>query len=455
MIKRLAAIIGKEKVCILGFGAEGQSSFRLLQKIIPGSQIIIADKNPATISHPLLKDSEILVQTGEQYLQEIEKCALILKTPGIPFGELAHIPRKIISSQTEFFIRSYGRQIIGITGTKGKSTTASLIYHIIRQQTEDVILVGNMGIPPFDHIEEIGPDTLIVDELSSHQLEHIEVSPHTSLLLNLYEEHLDHYEGKEDYFRAKINIARYQQKEDTFIYNAEDAETARLMHQTPLAGTMIPVCSAVHEGLCCFPQHDTLIFQTDAGNQTRFSAHSGCALKGLHNRMNILFAIAACKTNGITDAAIEQGISSFKPLAHRMQYVGKFDGIDFYNDSIATIPEATIAAVKAIPNIATLILGGYDRGIDYHGLATFLAGTSISNLIFLGAAGKRMMEIIGQLQVKNIVLLEAASMEEAVRLAKKQTPPGKVCLLSPAAASYDTFKNFEERGAVFMQLAAS
>lgn len=455
MINRIISLAGQQTVCILGFGAEGQSSLRLLQQVFPAEQILIADRNPSLPEHPLLKDKGFRVQCGQDYLQGLERCGLILKSPGIPFTELSHLPAERISSQAEIFIEKFARQIIGITGTKGKSTTSSLIFHIIRQHTNDVLLVGNIGVPPFDEADKIDSETLIVYELSSHQLERIRFAPHTSLLLNLYEEHLDHYGSREDYFMAKMNIGLQQHSGDVFIYNAGDSETGELMRKHTLPGRMLPVSTDPVEGAGIFQNGDELIFQSSGGTRTVFDAHRHTALKGQHNTVNIMFAIAACLENKVPFAAIDQGIRSFEPLAHRLQYVGTYHGIRFYNDSISTIPEATMAAVKAIPDVGTLILGGFDRGIDYRGLADFLRSAPIDNLIFLGAAGRRIMELLTQSGLTGSCMTEVANLQEAVALAKKQTAPGKVCLLSPAAASYDMFKNFEERGTVFMQLVSS
>jgi UDP-N-acetylmuramoylalanine--D-glutamate ligase len=168
-----------------------------------------------------------------------------------------------------------------------------------------------------------------------------------------------------------------------------------------------------------------------------------------------MFAIAACIVNGIPKAAILDGIRTFKPLAHRMEYVGCFNGFHYYNDSIATIPEATMAAVAAIPNIGTLILGGFDRGIDYVPLAEFLAKAAIDDLVFMGDAGLRMISLMQQICPANKKMHMVKDLTEAMALAKKYTAPGKAILLSPAAASYDRFRNFEERGTAFKQLASS
>lgn len=455
MIDQVNVLIGRKSVCILGFGAEGQSTFRLLSKFLPLSQITVVDKNPAVSSHPLLSDSKVNIIAGADYLKNLSTYGLIIKTPGLPFAMLEGIPEEKITSQTEIFIQLFSRQTIGITGTKGKSTTSSLIAHIIRQHTKNVILVGNIGVPPFDLLDQIDAHTRIVYELSSHQLEHIRYAPHTALLLNLFEEHLDHYHSKDAYFRAKLNIGLKQSKEDLFLYHADDARIMGYLQDASIHSNVVAIAFEEQQGSCCFLSQGDAVLRTAGRADMAYPIQELSTLQGKHNRLNIMFAIAACAMNGIPDDAILRGIQSFKPLAHRMEYVGCFGGLHYYNDSIATIPEATMAAVAAIPNIGTLILGGFDRGIDYTSLAEFLKGTAIDNLIFMGDAGSRILALLQGTTQLDKGLFTAVDMEEAMVVAKKYTAPGKAILLSPAAASYDRFRNFEERGTAFMQLASS
>jgi UDP-N-acetylmuramoylalanine--D-glutamate ligase len=175
-------------------------------------------------------------------------------------------------------------------------------------------------------------------------------------------------------------------------------------------------------------------------------------LMGEHNKRNILAAVCASKILNVPNDIIKKGVSTFKGLEHRLEYVGEYKGVHYYNDSIATIPEATIEALKALKNVNTLILGGFDRGIDYNILAEFIAPSHINNLIFLGDAGNRIMEGLKQYNVKGKFQVFVKNMDEAVKIAKEKTPKAGICLLSPAAASYDMFKNFEERGRVYKKL---
>jgi UDP-N-acetylmuramoylalanine--D-glutamate ligase len=338
--------------------------------------------------------------------------------------------RTVITSQTDLFLRRYASQVIGVTGTKGKSTTASLVSHILDNAGRDAVLLGNIGTPAFHFLERIGEGTRIVFELSSHQLEHIVRSPHVAILLNLYQEHLDAYRSFEDYQLAKMNIAEFQQKGDFFIYNADDPLAAGHIGKHPWLQELVPV---------------TLSAPGSYHFHNRY-------LKGDHNLRNTLAAVAACRIEGLDDTEIAEGIDSFKGLAHRMEFVGRFHGIDFYNDSIATIPEACIAAVRAIPGVDTLLLGGFDRGVDYGPLADFLLTSGVRSFIVTGMAGARIAEAMEKQGLRGKRLIRIHRFDEFLPHAVKYTAPGHVCLLSPAAASYDEFRSFEERGMRFAEL---
>jgi UDP-N-acetylmuramoyl-L-alanine---L-glutamate ligase len=449
----LKSVTFQKKVCILGFGAEGQSSFQTLSKYFPNQQFTIADKNPHISASPLLnKNENVGVITGDDYLKNLNEFDLILKTPGIPFNQLSHIAPEKITSQTELFIRMFRDKTIGITGTKGKSTTSSLIYHILLQKTKNAVLVGNIGIPPFEMLEKIDQNTHIVYELSSHQLEQIRVSPHIAILLNLFEEHLDHYTSFADYQLAKFNITRFQNENDFIIYHSDDKRINNLLDKENSAAIQLPFSLKNDLSKGCMVTNQQIVFNNESGITSMVPIDTPCMLKGEHNLLNIMAAISACILSGIGTEFIQKGISSFVPLEHRLEFVGTFGKIDFYNDSIATIPEASIAAIKAIGNVDTVILGGYDRGIDYSDFIEFLISSDVKKLIFMGAAGQRMMDIIKSKTSNAKELFFAPDLREAVDIAKKQTAPEKACLLSPAAASYDMFSNFAERGKAFKNL---
>lgn len=445
--------LNNKKILILGFGLEGISTLKFLIRHISGSTISVSDKNDKIAEHPLIIENNINFICGDDYLNNINDYDIVFKTPGISLKEVKISDKKIISSQSQLFISLFRRQIIGITGTKGKSTTASLIHHIISKFTDNVLLVGNIGVPPLDMFDKIDENTIIVNELSSHQLEYNTVSPHIAILLNLFEEHLDHYNSYFDYKLAKFNIAKYQEKDDFFIYNADDEVLAKVYEILKPVAQLFPYSEKNELTTGCMLKNEYFTFLECHEEQFRYDLNAKRKLSGRHNLYNIMAAVCACKIINIPDEIIHEGIHSFKPLEHRIEYVGKYNNIVFYNDSIATIPEATIEAVKTLKTVGTLILGGFDREIRYNELVEYLAQSEIKNLIFMGKAGKRMHELIKEKTTNNNKsLFVVNSLEDAVYTAIKKTPRGMICLLSPAAASYDMFKNFEERGRKFKQL---
>ncbi len=443
-------IIGK-RLLILGFGREGESTFRFLRQNFPKIQITIADLNAHAIQK--IKDENVILFSGADYIDVINDFDIVFKSPGISLNHLKQpLTKAKITSQTDIFLEFYSKQIIGITGTKGKSTTSSLIYHIIKKNKEDVVFVGNIGVPPFDIIDELTYNTDIVYELSSHQLEYISKSPHTSILLNLFKEHLDYYKNFNNYQQSKFNIIRYQNSSDYFIYNADDELISEIITNNKFEGNYFGCSLHQSQTKGCWVENKLLHFSDGKKISKIFNLDTELNLKGEHNVRNILAATCACKLAGIPDKNISEGILSFKGLEHRIEYVGEYNGINFYNDSIATIPEATIEAVKTLKNVDTLILGGFDRGIDYDKLLEFLINSSVSNIIMLGDAGKRMLEGLKTLNTGNKQIVFVNSFEEAVKTAKNKTARSYICLLSPAAASYDMFKNFEERGNLYKKL---
>ncbi len=450
----IRSIMNGKKVLILGYGREGKSSLKLIRDTCPGLELSVADSDQTIIErNPELKQDGITVICGQGYLDQINSFDLILKSPGVSLKdpEMKIDPGKI-SSQTDLFLRAYSHQIIGVTGTKGKSTTASLIYHIFKIYTENALFAGNIGVPPFNLVSDINPETRIVCELSSHQLEYISKGPHIAVLLNLYQDHLDHYASFYDYQMAKLQIGLKQSESDYFIWAAGDINIQKLLAQHTLRSRILPVYRVSFKGNGVGISGDNLILRVGPGERIVAPVNSETKLRGEHNLINISIAAASASLMNIPEDIIALGIASFDPLEHRIEYVGTFKNKKFYNDSISTIPEATIAAIKTLKKADTLILGGFDRGIDYSGLIEFLKGLKETKLVFTGPAGKRMMEefVNSDGSLKNVAFTD--DFRQAVYHAISLTPDGGTCLLSPAAASYDYFKNFEERGRCFKEI---
>jgi UDP-N-acetylmuramoylalanine--D-glutamate ligase len=447
----LKKYVSGKTVLILGFGLEGRSTFKLLRNYFPILKIAVADKNSNLDISGFEKDKFLSFILGEDYLNQIPLFDVVFKTPGISLNDInVRFDKTKLLSQSAVFIENYRNQIIGITGTKGKSTTSSLIYHLMQTAGKNSVFVGNIGQPPFEAISKINGETIIVFEMSSHQLEHTCFSPHIAILLNVFQEHLDHYHSFEKYSLAKLNIAKYQSGMDYFIFNGNDRWLTSFINESQTKGQKIRFSASVSRDAGIFIEDETIKSNCLKRRPISIAQRT---LKGKHNLNNILAATAACLVQNGSENEIERGIKSFQPLEHRLEYVGTFCGIEFINDSISTIPESTIEAVKTIENTDTIILGGFDRGIDYRELTGFLTRSSIRNFIFTGPAGSRMLDEFSETKKPGQNTFFIDSFDDLPGIIIKHTETGKSCLLSPAASSYDRFKNFEERGRLFKKIA--
>lgn len=449
----LSTYLKDKKTGILGFGREGQSTYRLLRNLLPTLEICIFDKAEIKDVTLIQQDSYCSIKTGSDYLNHIHSCDVLIKSPGISLKEFkGKTYAGILTSQSDLFIRCFAGQIIAITGTKGKSTTSSMMAYTLKQAGKKVVFVGNIGIPPFDEVMNIEPDTHIVYEISSHQLECISVSPHIAVLLNIFQEHLDHYNSYNDYQEAKLRISRFQKESDYFIYNADNEAIAKLILNKIPPGFLLPFSEKnVSEQGCIIGSNNILI--KFKGKEYTYSTAFEKQLKGRHNLINMAVVMTICRLLGINEKSMFDAFARFKGLPHRLEYAGTYKGKVFYNDSIATIPEAAIEAIKTFGEVDTLIAGGYDRQIDYDDFARFLSASHVNHIVFTGDAGLRMYKIMEAMNSSKKIFYNQ-KFDEAVKQAVLLTAENKICLLSPAAASYGTFNNFEERGKRFCDIVS-
>lgn len=380
-----------KRILIWGYGREGQSTEQFLKRCC----------EPASVE----------IFEGKRDGFNEDDYDWIIKSPGIVYHEanLKYL------SQTEIFLEEFRDQVIGITGTKGKSTTSSMLYTVLKECTDKkVIILGNIGQPCLDYFEEIDENTIVVFEMSCHQLAHTEVSPHIALFLNFYEEHLDYYVTVDRYFNAKSNVARYQREGDYFFVGDNVADIATKAH----------------------------VIRMQRQSEQMFDL----SVLGEHNIYNAQFVhYIAVKLFGCDEDAVLESMKQFKGLPHRLEHIGDMGGVSFYDDSISTIPEATISAVKSVPNVQTVLVGGMDRGICYDVLIGFIRENAQYRFICMYDSGKRIYDAVGECGH----CIYVPDLELAVAEAKTITEAGRACVLSPAAASYGYFKNFEERGDVF------
>lgn len=417
-------------IAILGFGREGKSTYNFIRKHDKNLKLTILDKVYMEIN-----DKNASYRPYNNRDEELREFDLIIKTPGIDILDLSNDTKNKITSQTELLLEFNRKNVIGITGSKGKSTTSSLIYNIFKDQMEKVILVGNIGIPILDEIEKCD-DSIIVAEMSSHQLETINVSPHVGIIVNLYLDHLDHAGSVEKYHQSKMNIMRYQDEDDYGIYDKDNYYLGQ-QDFSKIKSKLFTVSLNDKASIYMDSNGDIFINDKFILNKDKIVTE----LKGEHNLKNILFALMVAYIYNLDlDKALES-IKNFKPLEHRMELVGKYNDIIFYNDVIATIPEATMNACKSLGNVNTLIFGGLDRNIKYDEFIGFLNKSNIKHFICMPTTGHKIAPLLDERRV-----IKVNTLEEAVDRAFEVTEKNSICLLSPAAASYEFFKNFEEKG---------
>jgi UDP-N-acetylmuramoylalanine--D-glutamate ligase len=412
-----------KRILILGFGREGRSSLNFILRHFPEAVTGIADQKPIDPQEFRLSSKQQLnLHTGPSYLDCVSDYDIILRSPGINLNLLNGV-RTEISSQTDLFLEAYAPRVIGITGTKGKSTTSALIHHLLTASGEHSLLTGNIGIPCFDIIPDIEDNTHIVFELSANQLQDVRHSPGIAVLLNIFEEHLDYFGSMQHYKAAKFNIVRFGKQDDVAIIHHSLADE-------------VPELAS---GITYFP-----------GSGLQLPDINSLSIRGEHNLLNIEAALLAVREAGADINDINARLASFRGLPHRLEYLGAHQGIHFFNDSIATIPEAAIAAMKALGRVDYLLLGGYDRGISYDILAEFLTVFPTKQIMLTGEAGMRIAGLLRQKGSSNLMFYK--TLNEAVAYVKTNAQPNDCCLLSPAAASYDQYQNFEQRGDLFRKL---
>ena len=371
---------GIENVCIVGYGREGKVTEKYIKKYHPDIKIGILDGS-----------------LDKNYLEKQKNYDFAIKTSGIEKEKIT-IP---YTTGTNIFFSKNRNFTIGITGTKGKSTTASLLFEILKKDKRKVRLIGNIGYPMLEVLlSKVKKDEIFIIELSSYMLDDIKYSPNIAVLLNLFPEHMNYHKGVENYYRAKENIFKFQSKKDISLR---------------------------------FPFKEKINFKKEKMPSWV-----------LYNKENVISAIKVAKFLKVKTSSIREGIKSFKPLKHRLEFIGNFKGIDFYNDASGTTPESTIRAIENLKKVDTIFLGGEDRGYNFSLLEKTIEKYKIKNLVLFPETGERIVK-----DLKNFNFIKTKSIKEAVEFGFKNTKKGKICLLSTASPSYSLWKNFEEKGEEF------
>jgi len=404
------------RILILGLGREGKDNFRFLRKIFPEKNLGVGDRNE-NVKCQMSNVKKIKWHLGENYLKALKDYDVIIKSPGIPFKILPKSALNKVTTQTEIFFENCPGKIIGITGTKGKSTTASLIYKILKQGGIKSHLIGNIGRPVLSLLFKAKPGDVYVYELSSHQLYNLKKSPQIAIFLNIYPEHLDYYKNFKEYAAAKANITLYQNKNDYLIFNLGDKIVSKIAKKSK--AKKIPI-------------------------------------KGKYYSLDRGAAKVVGKIFKIPAKVISKTIKEFKYLPHRLELVGTFKGITFYNDALSTIPETAILAMESLgKRVQTIFLGGFDRKIDFKKLAkSVFKNANIKNVILFPTTGEKIWrEIVksarGRASGKLPRRFFVDNMSKAVKLAYQHTERGKICLLSCASTSFSIFRDYKEKGNLF------
>ncbi|HZU89399.1 MAG TPA: UDP-N-acetylmuramoyl-L-alanine--D-glutamate ligase [Stellaceae bacterium] len=432
-----AADLGARRVAIWGLGREGRAAIRFLRQRHPTLSLVLLDDSPQATVPPEIGGDAVCAFGGEQIARALAGVEIVVKSPGVslyhPLIEAARRRGVVVTSLLNlWFAEEPAMTTICVTGTKGKSTTASLLTHILGRLGRRVALAGNIGVP----ISDIDPaaDCAVI-EVSSYQAADFAGRCDMAMLTSLYPEHLDWHGSVERYFRDKLNLLAHARCR--IVNRAAAAEVARILGSPPI---------------CLFDDESGLharggeIFSGDV----RIGGADNAYLRRPHNLSNLAAALTAARRLGLDAAAGLAAAATFRGLPHRQQELGEREGVLFVDDSISTTPESTLAALAVYAGRPiTLILGGYDRGIAYDKLVAALAGGAARAVVCLGDSGARIHKALRRRRAFGAGLCLVASMTEAVAAARRLTPPGGVVLLSPAAPSYGQYRDFVARGRDF------
>jgi UDP-N-acetylmuramoylalanine--D-glutamate ligase len=456
---RTADLHGK-KIGILGLGVNNAELAAYLVR--HGNPVTVRDANPAVREKFEAAHSDearqVAWELGGGVLDDLDSFDIVFRSPGMPITDpaFAQLPPERISSQTKLFFDLCPARIIGVTGTKGKGTTSTLINRILQAgYTRGAVrLAGNIGVDPFSFLDELGPDDLVVLELSSFQLEDLQASPSVAVLLHITPDHLDHHVSFEEYQGAKLNLIRYQQADDTAILYGGTSESASFAEQTKAHTYLFSRHQEVEQGGWVEGEDggETAVLAMQA--QTVRVPIGGRLLRGEHNLENILPACMVGHLLGVAPETMGEQVRTFTGLPHRLSLVGEYDGIRFYDDSIATTPESCLVAVEAFAGERIhLFAGGNDKGQEYEGIASELLKRCVSITLLPGKATGRLRQALAEAGPSSCTVLGADTppyFVHALESLKSRLQAGDIVLLAPGAASVDQhFASYVARAEAF------
>lgn len=420
------------KIAIAGYGLEGKAS--LAYYAAQGEhELTILDERDVSDA-----PAGVRVVSGEKAFSRLGSYDLVVRTPSLHPDKLASA-KKIWTATNEFFAQVKA-PVIGVTGTKGKGTTATLIAEMLKAAGKTVWLVGNIGQPSLELLPHISPDDVVVYELSSFQLWDIEYSPHVAVVLMIEQDHQDVHGSMDEYVQAKAQIVRHQTVHDVCVYALDNRYATQIATRSQASTHPTPAEDGAHvrAGVFYYGKHKIC----DVG---------ALRARGEHNQRNACAALEAARVFTDDYRAMADGIANFQPLPHRLAFVAEKSGISYYDDSISTTPSSTIAALASFDDKnTTLILGGSSKGADFSGLVSYIAEHhSRVRVITAGQEGARLQRLLEQAGVEPIAMA-GSGLLEIVRQAKRMSSRGDIVLLSPACASFDQFASYADRGNQFI-----
>ena len=395
------------------------------------------------------------VELGEDNLSRLKGFDIIFRSPSaLPTKhEFQSAVKKgvILTSEIEMVLKLAPCKIIGVTGTEGKTTTTSLIYEICKKAGYNCFLGGNIGKPIFTKINQMKPEDIVILELSSFQLMGMTVSPNIAVVTNIFPDHLNVHKSYEEYQDAKKSIYRNQTEEGIVILNKDNEITEKFADEVKGKTIFFSSTKKLKNGYV-YDREDGFIKKCTDGKCEKILNKNDIKLRGIHNYENICAALAATETVASKEAQIE-AVKNFKGVEHRLEFVREIDGVKYYNDSIGTSPASTIAGLNAFDENIILLAGGSDKGLDYKEIGELIA-KKVGTLILTGPTAQKIEEATKQAlsEEKSIEIIHTNNLQESVKVAKEKARSGDIVLLSPASASFDAFKNFEERGNYFKTL---
>jgi UDP-N-acetylmuramoylalanine--D-glutamate ligase len=435
-----------KRVLVVGLGKSGVASALFLKA--HGARVTVSDTKSGDELRdeiPVLLDHGITVETGGHGERTFHGQDLIVVSPGVPVDAPPLVQARTLGEtvigEIELASQFLPGPIVAITGSNGKTTTTALTGEIMTATGFPALVGGNIGTPAISLVERALPETVIVLEVSSFQLETIQsFRPKVAVVLNVTPDHLDRHRTFEVYADAKARIFDNQQASDFAVLNADDPTCVAMAARTRAQIFWFSRQKEVQQGAWV---RDGNIFFRDASGQKEILQVSEIPLKGAHNLENVLAAVCAGVLMGCAPERIRQAVRDFKAVEHRLEFVATVRGVDYYNDSKATNVDASIKALESFPANIHLILGGKDKGSDYTVLNDLLR-QRVKRVYTIGAAAAKI-----ESQIKGVEIVHAETLENAIRKANAAAQPGDVVLLAPACASFDQFKNYEQRGKVF------